>query len=478
MTQSTIPLQSNIKISDRLEENSIDFCRFVGPFNRADEYAFTAPPWCQREGSENVPGSGLSTSVSAVFVLVSSPPNCGLVARFFCTKLLHYLLWCYKDAAFFLAGPSPRDFNVYRHEDDAAAWKKCMETCLAKSLEHVESARKRGTLTEPVVIVLADCESQAAYDTVHKMLGSMENLFVRHIWFGDGWRESNPVDCSYINVCLRQPAYRLTKCRGSSTCAKITSYLNSCLPTLHHIHLHEPLSGSPEETLRSGCPLFFTRHGQSEYNLEDRLGGDPDITPLGVDDALTLAEFFRDQVVRNPRLFATRDSIWDETEGFEVWCSQLKRTRHTAQPSADVLTNGNLKAFKMLNEIHAGVCEDMTANEVKEQYPSIQFFRHTDKAGFRYPNGESYHDLKRRLVPILYDLNATRKGILVVAHQAVLRAILSFFGGPPVEEAVHKPCAHRAVWCCTYNRLGEPRLSTITLRPRLQSSTEASTSVG
>nr|CCC93611.1 putative fructose-6-phosphate2-kinase [Trypanosoma congolense IL3000] len=470
MVHPTIPLRSNITINCKLEENVIDFCHFEGPYNRTEEYTFASSPWGQRDNRHILPGAGANVNTKAVVVLVSSPPECSLVAHFFCTKLLHYLRWCDEDVVFLLAGPSSREFNVYRYEEGVEIWEESIDASLTMSLKQIESSPKQGSAVTPVVILLADCESTEAYNAMHKMFDARGNILVRYIWFGDNWKENTQPECSYISVCLKQPAIRLTKCRGSSVCSKITSYLNSCLPTLHHIHYNEPLSGNPEDTLQCMCPLFFTRHGQSEYNLQDRLGGDPDLTALGVDDALTVAEFFREQVVHNTRLFAARNNCWEQNEGFEVWCSQLRRTRHTAQPSADVLTNGNLRIFKMLNEIHAGVCEDMTNEEVKEHYPSIQHFRHTDKAGFRYPNGESYYDLKRRLEPALFDLDATRKGILVVAHQAVLRAILSFFGGPPVEEAVHRPCPHRTVWCCTYNRLGEPRLSTITLRPDPQAS--------
>jgi hypothetical protein len=30
-----------------------------------------------------------------------------------------------------------------------------------------------------------------------------------------------------------------------------------------------------------GRTLYFSRHGESEYNVEERLGGDPDLTPRG-----------------------------------------------------------------------------------------------------------------------------------------------------------------------------------------------------
>ncbi|KAG8341296.1 putative Histidine phosphatase superfamily (branch 1) [Trypanosoma vivax] len=471
MLQPPLPLKSCINAIELLGENGIDFCKFEDSISHSEEYTpqFPHTPHATTSDSTNPSITDLCCSSRAAVVVVSSLPRCSLVARFFCTKLTHYLRWCDEIAEFALAGDSLRDFQVKRHEDDPVLWEQYLERALKELLGRVVPVPKNGHYKIPVLVLLCDCGSTEAYNKLQGMLKERGISLVRHVWFSQTWREDDLQVGGYIDVCLEKPAFRVTRCRGSSVCSRITSFLNSCLPTLHHIYRNEPLTGSLEETLQSCCPFFFTRHGQSEYNLQDRLGGDPNLTDLGRDDALTIGEFFRDQVASNPRLFPMRDREWDETEGFEVWCSQLKRTRNTAAPSAAVLTNGNLKVFKMLNEIHAGVCEDMTNEEVKLLYPCIQLFRHSDKAGFRYPNGESYYDLKRRLEPLLMDLNATRKSVLVVAHQAVLRTMLSYFGGQSVEKAVHKPCPHRTVWCCTYNRLGEPRLTTISLKPRRES---------
>ncbi|KEG13442.1 fructose-6-phosphate2-kinase/fructose-2,6-bisphosphatase [Trypanosoma grayi] len=466
MSVSMLPLQSSISADDALPENSINFCKFVGPNRQPRGCVFSPHPRRQSDKVLKAPSGRWNTTTNAVFIVVSSSPRCNLVARFFCSKLLHYLRWCGESVMFFLGGQTERDVEVQRFEDDSVAWEKYVGECVEKSLEYIASDPPLGFAEVPVVILRVDCETTEAYGKLNDMLEPKGNFLIRHIWFDEDWRESSRLGTGYIDVCLKRPALRVTRCRRSIICSKATSYLNNCLPALQRVYLHEPLVGSVEDTMKSFCPVFFTRHGESEYNLQDRLGGDPDLTASGRDDALAIAEFFRRQVVHNKHLFAARNTKFDEEEGFEVWCSQLKRTVHTAGPSASVLTRGELRMFKTLNEIHAGVCEDMTNEEIKSLYPSIQFFRHTDKVGFRYPNGESYRDLMRRLEPLLLDLHVARKCVLVVAHQAVLRTVLSFFDGPSVEEAVHKPCPHRTIWCCTYNRLGEPRLTTVTLGPR------------
>jgi hypothetical protein len=39
-------------------------------------------------------------------------------------------------------------------------------------------------------------------------------------------------------------------------------------------------------------PIYFSRHGESEYNHEDRIGGDPDLTQRGYAYAKKLNQFF------------------------------------------------------------------------------------------------------------------------------------------------------------------------------------------
>ena len=63
----------------------------------------------------------------------------------------------------------------------------------------------------------------------------------------------------------------------------ITNYVRGYLPTTivsFVMNLH------PEPK-----PIYFTRHGQSEYNLEDRIGGDPNLTAFGKKYAAQLGKW-------------------------------------------------------------------------------------------------------------------------------------------------------------------------------------------
>jgi len=195
-------------------------------------------------------------------------------------------------------------------------------------------------------------------------------------------------------------------------------------------------------------PIYFVRHGQSMYNLDDRIGGDPVLTEKGLTDAEALFQF-----VSSLKQEDDAATEGDPARCMQIWTSQLRRAVQTAEPSEQRLGIRCMR-FSSLNEIHAGVCENMTYKEVASVYPLIHRFRGENKYSFRYPQGESYQDLVMRLEPVIMELENANRVVVVVAHQAVLRALLAYFGSTSAESSVYVEVPHRTVWRCTYNSKG------------------------
>lgn len=151
--------------------------------------------------------------------------------------------------------------------------------------------------------------------------------------------------------------------------------------------------------------IYLTRHGESIYNLEGRIGGDSELSPRGWEYSRALARYIHEQQI--PQL--------------RVWTSNYKRTLQTAQG-----INAPLERWKALNEIDAGICEEMTYDEIKDKYPDEFAARNQDKFHYRYPKGESYEDLVARLEPVIMELER-QQNVLVIGHQAVLRCLLAYF---------------------------------------------------
>lgn len=139
------------------------------------------------------------------------------------------------------------------------------------------------------------------------------------------------------------------------------------------------------------------------FNVAGKIGGDADLSPRGQQFAKALPNIIRANIPEDQQL--------------TVWTSTLKRTIQTSQHLPYPKLN-----WKALDEIDAGVCDGMTYEEIEDKFPEDFAERDKDKYNYRYRGGESYKDLVLRLEPIIMELER-QQNILIVAHQAVLRAI-------------------------------------------------------
>jgi broad specificity phosphatase PhoE/predicted kinase len=158
-------------------------------------------------------------------------------------------------------------------------------------------------------------------------------------------------------------------------------------------------------------PIWLTRHGESVFNEQGLLGGDSDLSPLGEEYARGLAEFLRERAA---------------DEEVTVWTSTLRRTLQTARPFSH-----RPIPWRALDEIDAGICEGMTYEEIRQRMPDVFAARAAEKFRYRYPRGESYEDVIQRLDPLIIQLERQRKPVLVIAHQAVLRALYAYLMDRP-----------------------------------------------
>lgn len=165
--------------------------------------------------------------------------------------------------------------------------------------------------------------------------------------------------------------------------------------------------------------LFLLRHGETFFNLEDRIGGDSGLTEKGQVQAEALARYFAPW--RLPIIFT----------------SNHKRTQQTASPIAEKQEHCSIIALPEFNEIDAGICDGMTYQEIKEKMPLVAEARHQDKYGYVYPEGEGYASMEKRIhrgLQKVFYLNNLDDNIMIVGHQAVNRMILSYFVSRPKEE--------------------------------------------
>lgn len=158
--------------------------------------------------------------------------------------------------------------------------------------------------------------------------------------------------------------------------------------------------------------LFLIRHTETEYNVADRIGGDSKLTKKGRDQAAALGQFFRKKKISY------------------IFTSGRIRTIDTARAICTLQDDCRIISLKEFDEIDAGICENMTYEDIERKHPHIFQKRGADKYHYVYPGGESYETMKSRItqgIKKAFFLNRRANNIMIVGHQAVNRMILSHF---------------------------------------------------
>ena len=151
--------------------------------------------------------------------------------------------------------------------------------------------------------------------------------------------------------------------------------------------------------------IFITRHGESINNTLNIIGGDCKITQKGLEYGKFLGIYFKEHI------------------NLTVWTSQLIRTKETAEEFTNRYTE-----HKELNEIYSGVFEGVSIDYIKEHCPTIYRQREENKVDTRYPEGENYINLQKRVYKLLETIDMEKEGtLLIISHQAICRVIYSYF---------------------------------------------------
>uniref|UniRef100_A0A0K2T5R2 6phosphofructo2kinase/fructose-2, 6-bisphosphatase short form-like [Tribolium castaneum] n=1 Tax=Lepeophtheirus salmonis TaxID=72036 RepID=A0A0K2T5R2_LEPSM len=157
-----------------------------------------------------------------------------------------------------------------------------------------------------------------------------------------------------------------------------------------------------KNVLKSSRKLRISRHGESVYNVAGLIGGNPELSSNGEKYATSLAN-----KVNN---FMLKD--------LQIWTSELIRTQQTAR-----FVKGAMTKLSDLNEISSGDHDSMTYEEIEKYFPTEYAARDKNKLTYRYPNGESYLDVCRRIERVLTHIDSS-DNLLIISHQAVIRCLL------------------------------------------------------
>mmetsp|Transcript_14962 Transcript_14962/g.26901 ORF Transcript_14962/g.26901 Transcript_14962/m.26901 type:complete len:518 (-) Transcript_14962:78-1631(-) len=174
-------------------------------------------------------------------------------------------------------------------------------------------------------------------------------------------------------------------------------------------------------------PLYLSRHGESQYNTLKKIGGNSPLSPMGEEYAKALASWVKENVV-NPK----EKQLTKNPKHARLYTSSLRRTidtvrhfDHTIQEDGWVTMRR--REWRCLDEIFAGVFDGMTYEQIKEKAPQQFELRCKNKLEYRYPRGESYLDVIKRVEQAVVSMEGLQDPVVVVAHQAVLRIVYAYF---------------------------------------------------
>lgn len=145
--------------------------------------------------------------------------------------------------------------------------------------------------------------------------------------------------------------------------------------------------------------LILARHGETDWNRENRFQGhaDPPLNDLGRRQSAELAETLAGETIAR------------------VYTSPLRRARETAEIVAARL-GLDVEAVGALREIDVGSWSGLTRDEVAARFPDAYALWLDGGHGFE--DGETYEELRTRVVPALQELAGRHPedAVLVVTH--------------------------------------------------------------
>lgn len=165
--------------------------------------------------------------------------------------------------------------------------------------------------------------------------------------------------------------------------------------------------------------LILVRHGQSQWNLENRFTGwvDVHLTEQGIAEARHAGELLKDY-------------------HFDAaFTSALTRAQETLRLILEVTgqTDLHVERDQALNERHYGDLQGLNKDETAEKFGKEQVHIWRRSYDIQPPNGESLKDTRTRVLPYYEEhiepLLKQGKKVLVVAHGNSLRGLVMVLDG-------------------------------------------------
>lgn len=175
--------------------------------------------------------------------------------------------------------------------------------------------------------------------------------------------------------------------------------------------------------------IYLTRHGETEWNIQNRLQGwmDSPLTSKGINDAMALSQ----------KISAIRFQ--------SIYTSPSMRASNTAK-----ILSGD-KEFPIiqdenLREINFGEWEGKTKSEIKERFENefSSLWESPNSYDHKPHNGESLSNVRKRVEEVLKNIIETNKdgNVLIVTHAVIVATMIAYFKNSSTENLWDIPFVH------------------------------------
>lgn len=184
------------------------------------------------------------------------------------------------------------------------------------------------------------------------------------------------------------------------------------------------------------APLYFIRHGETDWNIDRRFQGRSDI-PInqnGVEQGVANSEILS-------RLLEKGDGPDQQINFVSSPLSRATKTMELVLAGLE-LPEDNYQTDRALTEISFGLWEGLTSPEAKQQYYQERQIRRKDRWNIAPPGGESFAQRVEEIERFLLGLPANS---VVVSHSGIMRIIIHLLNRVAPDDAVNVEIPHVGV---------------------------------
>jgi broad specificity phosphatase PhoE/predicted kinase len=293
-------------------------------------------------------------------------------------------------------------------------WGKCK-----KFSEHINVIFLESIVTDQKVIkegMLEKISNSPDYQNMTKE-EAMADLEKRLKNYEDVYQTIDSDDKPYIKLMNLQSKVICNLIRGTHA-HTIASFLMSCHVGKRPIWLlragaTHSRSNHVENSGVAGLPLSQVLSVSSEEPLSD----------VGIEFSKGIRKYLESTIV----------SPWN-IENLVIYSSVHRRALETSSiVSQGILKSRKPRPISALNMLDAGVFQGMTVDEFKAKDPKEFEKFMADPFKYRFPGGESMHDVSNRLAAFVKELERHHSPVVVISHLMTLKVLYGYFVSCPAD---------------------------------------------